>query len=93
MRHTGNVTQKEINFPSSHRLISTTTAKGIITYANDEFCSVAGYEIEELEGQAHNLIRHPDMPAAAFKDLWNKMQSHESWMGLVKNRTKNGDHY
>ena len=93
MRHTGNVTQKEINFPSKHRLISTTTAKGIITYANDEFCNVAGYKIDELEGQAHNLIRHPDMPEAAFKDLWDKIQSHQSWMGLVKNRTKNGDHY
>lgn len=93
MRHTGHVTQKEIEFPTAHRLISTTTPKGVITYANDEFCRIAGYEIDELEGQAHNLIRHPDMPAAAFKDLWDKMQSHQSWMGLVKNRTKNGDHY
>lgn len=93
MRHTGNVTQKEISFPSQHRLISTTNAKGVITYANDEFCNVAGYEIDELEGQAHNLIRHPDMPADAFKDLWDKVQSHQSWMGLVKNRSKNGDHY
>tara|TARA_R110001592_G_scaffold10098_1_gene52563 strand:+ start:3595 stop:5133 length:1539 start_codon:yes stop_codon:yes gene_type:complete len=93
MRHTGHVTQKEINFSANHRLISTTNAKGVITYANDEFCKVAGYELNELDGQAHNLIRHPDMPAAAFKDLWDKMQSHQSWMGLVKNRTKSGDHY
>tara|TARA_R110001592_G_scaffold238227_2_gene497758 strand:- start:51174 stop:52745 length:1572 start_codon:yes stop_codon:yes gene_type:complete len=93
MRHTGHVTQKEIDFPSSHRLISTTTAKGIITYANEEFCNTADYALNELEGQAHNMIRHPDMPAAAFKDLWDKIQSHQSWMGMVKNRSKNGDHY
>jgi methyl-accepting chemotaxis protein len=93
MRRTGPVTQKEVNFSSSQKLISTTTPKGVITYANSEFCNIAGYELNELKGQAHNLIRHPDMPAAAFKGLWDKMESHQSWMGMVKNRCKNGDHY
>lgn len=93
MRHTGHVTQKEVDFSESSRLISTTTPKGVITYANDDFCNIAGYELHELQGQAHNLVRHPDMPAAAFENLWNTIDDNQSWMGLVKNRCKNGDHY
>ncbi len=93
MRKTGPVTQTEINFSSSQRLISTTTAKGVITYANEEFCEVAGYNLDELKGQAHNIVRHPDMPPAAFKGLWEKVNQSKSWMGLVKNRTKTGDFY
>ena len=93
MRHTGHVTQNEVDFSVTRRLISTTTPKGVITYANDDFCNIAAYELDELEGQAHNLVRHPDMPAAAFKNLWDTVNQHQSWMGLVKNRCKNGDHY
>jgi aerotaxis receptor len=93
MRMNGPVTQKEIEFSKNDRLISTTTPKGIITYANDEFCQVAGYSLPELQGQAHNIVRHPDMPQVAFKDLWGKVQEQNSWMGLVKNRCANGDHY
>jgi aerotaxis receptor len=88
-----NVTGKERVYESGVRLISTTDTKGTITYANDEFCEVAGYTLEELVGQPHNLVRHPDMPSAAFADLWTHAKDSKPWMGMVKNRCKNGDHY
>lgn len=87
------VTQKQAPFPDSYILISSTTTNGKITYVNDEFCEVAGYSREELIGKPHNLIRHPDVPALAFADLWNNLKSGNSWLGIVKNRCKNGDHY
>lgn len=93
MRNNQPVTQKEHRYPAGVRLVSTTDLSGKITYANPDFCRVSGYDLEELVGQNHNMIRHPDMPAAAFKDLWETLQSGESWMGVVKNRCKNGDHY
>ncbi len=93
MRKNFPVTQRENNYPSSYRLISTTTPKGVITYANDQFCEVAGFSKEELRGQAHNLVRHPDMPPEAFADMWTTLQRNQSWMGIVKNRCANGDHY
>jgi len=93
MKKSGPVTQNEVSYASDARLISTTTPKGVMTYANDDFCRIAGYSLGELEGQAHNLVRHPDMPPAAFSNLWDKMETQDSWMGIVKNRAKNGDHY
>ncbi|PIE43283.1 MAG: hypothetical protein CSA50_06275 [Gammaproteobacteria bacterium] len=93
MRKNLPVTDHEVDYPSSYRLISTTTPKGVITYANSEFCKVAGYSLEELVGQPHNLIRHPDMPPLAFSNLWDAMKKQHSWMGLVKNRCSNGDCY
>ena len=93
MRHTGPVTQRERSFKESQQLISTTTEKGVITYANAAFCDIAGYSSDELVGQAHNVVRHPDMPAAAFEQLWSALKQGQSWMGVVKNRCKNGDHY
>jgi methyl-accepting chemotaxis protein len=93
MRNTGPVSANEVHYADDQRLISTTTPKGVITYANEAFCKVAGYQVHELEGQAHNLIRHPDMPPAAFKHLWDTMDKQQSWMGVVKNRTRNGDYY
>src|SRR5690606_37706385 len=74
-------------------LMSTTNLRGQIRYANEDFCKVSGYTSEELHGRPHNLIRHPDMPPAAFADLWKTIQGGQSWMGIVKNRCKNGDHY
>ena len=74
-------------------IISTTTLKGVITSVNDDFIRIAGFSEEELIGQAHNIVRHPDMPQLAFKDLWNVCDEHRPWMGLVKNRCANGDHY
>lgn len=74
-------------------LVSETDAKGNIIFANKEFCIIAEYEESELVGQPHNIIRHKDMPKAAFKDLWATVQSGEMWQGYVKNRTKTGGYY
>ena len=74
-------------------LVSETDAKGHIIFANEEFCSVAEYTQEELLGQAHNMVRHKDMPKAAFKDLWDTVKSDEVWQGFVKNKTKSGGYY
>jgi aerotaxis receptor len=74
-------------------LVSTTDLQGRILYCNPAFIDVSGYAREELLGQPHNLIRHPDMPAEAFRDLWATVQSGRPWSGVVKNRRKNGDHY
>ncbi|WP_375321071.1 methyl-accepting chemotaxis protein [Aliivibrio logei] len=87
------ITNTEIDFPPSEQLLSITDLQSIITYANDSFCKVAGYTLDELKGKPHNTVRHPDMPTVAFKDMWQKLQSGESWRGVVKNRCKNGDYY
>lgn len=87
------VTRREVTYSPQVQLISTTDVRGIITAVNDDFIAISGYSREELIGQNHNLIRHPDMPAGAFADLWTCIQSGQSWKGIVKNRCKNGDHY
>ena len=74
-------------------LVSATDLKSYITYCNPAFIEVSGYAREELVGQPHKLIRHPDMPAEAFRDMWATLRAGEPWTGLVKNRRKNGDHY
>ena len=84
---------KEQLFGESEILLSTTDVNSHIKYANESFCDIAGYTLEELKGKPHNMVRHPDMPKAAFKDLWSFIQSGKSWMGPVKNRCKNGDYY
>lgn len=84
---------KEQLFGESEILLSTTDVNSHIKYANEIFCDVAGYTLEELKDKPHNTVRHPDMPKAAFKDLWSFIQSGKSWMGPVKNRCKNGDYY
>jgi aerotaxis receptor len=86
-------TNNEQKYASDVRLISTTNLKGEITYANPEFCKIAGYSLDELIGQPHNIVRHPGMPSAAFNDLWSHASSNKPWVGLVKNRCKNGDYY
>jgi aerotaxis receptor len=68
-------------------------SKGIITFANDDFCKIAGYELTELIGQPHSIVRHPDMPKAAFKALWDTVQQGQVWTGFVKNATKDGGFY
>lgn len=85
--------QHEQLVPEGCRLISTTTLTGVITYANKNFCEIAGYSSEELIGQNHNIVRHSDMPAAAFADLWNSLKADIPWVGAVKNRCKNGNFY
>ena len=87
------VTQKNYDFPGDELLVSSTNTKGEITHCNPAFVRVSGYVYEELIGQPHNLIRHPDMPAAAFKDMWRTIAHGYPWTALVKNRRKNGDHY
>jgi len=74
-------------------LVSKTDPKGIITYANDMFCKISGYTKEELIGKPHNIIRHPDMEKAVFKDLWKTIKNGKIWHGIVKNLKKNGDYY
>jgi len=83
----------EVHFDQSEILLSTTELDSRIKYANPEFCNIAGYSLEELQGKTHNIVRHDDMPKAAFKDLWQYIQGGDSWMGPVKNRCKNGDYY
>jgi len=74
-------------------LVSETDAKGVITFANDIFCKIAEYELEELIGEPHNIVRHQDMPKVAFKGLWDTVQKGEIWTGYVKNKTKSGGYY
>ncbi len=87
------VTGHERTFDVSERIISTTNAKGILTSYNNTFFNISGFPVEELDGKNHNVVRHPDMPPAAFEDLWSTVKKNHSWMGIVKNRCKNGDHY
>lgn len=74
-------------------LMSTTDLQSYITHANDTFVQVSGFTLQELQGQPHNMVRHPDMPKAAFADMWFTLKKGEPWSGIVKNRRKNGDHY
>ena len=74
-------------------LVSETDAKGIITFANKQFCDVAEYSLDELMNQPHNMVRHSDMPKAAFEDLWKTVKSGQVWQGYVKNKTKSGGYY
>lgn len=87
------VTQREIPFPKGTYIVSKTDLKGVLTYANDTFISLSGFSREELIGQSHNMVRHPDMPPQAFANLWDTVKAGLPWRGLVKNRCKNGDHY
>ncbi|MFM2486131.1 methyl-accepting chemotaxis protein [Celerinatantimonas yamalensis] len=93
MRQNLPVTEHEVLFPQHYNLLSTTDLKGIITYASPDFCQVSGYTQAELVGQAHNIVRHPDMPELAFADLWQTIKAGRAWHGVVKNRCKNGDFY
>ncbi len=86
-------TPRERDFPADATLMSVTDAQGRITYANAAFIAVSGYARDELLGQPHRLVRHPDMPREAFADLWATLRAGLSWTALVKNRCKNGDHY
>lgn len=93
MRKTGPVTQVEVPLTDDDQLVSSTNPKGVISEANADFCRLAGFTQEELVGQAHNIVRHSDMPPAAFGLLWDTIQQGKPWRGIVKNRCKNGDHY
>ncbi|HEY4082525.1 MAG TPA: methyl-accepting chemotaxis protein [Burkholderiaceae bacterium] len=87
------VTQREYDFPADATLMSTTDTQSHIAYANAAFIAVSGFERDEVLGQPHNMVRHPDMPPQAFADMWATLKAGESWTALVKNRRKDGDHY
>jgi aerotaxis receptor len=87
------ISGRERSYSPDANILSTTDPKGIITYCNRDFIEISGFREEELLGKNHNVVRHPDMPPAAFAALWDTIRSGRSWMGLVKNRCKNGDHY
>lgn len=93
MRNNQPVTDREYKFPADQTLISVTDIKGHITYANANFIHTSGFRSEELLGQAHNMVRHPDMPSEAFRDMWETIRAGQLWSGMVKNRRKNGDYY
>ena len=80
-------------FPENSYILSETDSHGLIVYANELFCEMAGYKLEELVGEPHSIVRHPDMPRVAFKSLWNDIQQKGFWTGLVKNLRKDRSFY
>ena len=84
---------KEIVLDNSVFLVSETDEKGNIIFANEDFCRIAEYSVNELIGQPHSIVRHKDMPKAAFKDLWDTIKQGKVWTGYVKNQTKSGNYY
>lgn len=93
MRNNRHVTGREYPFPQGNTVISYTNLKGQITNANEIFFDLSGFTKEELIGKAHNVVRHPDMPSEAYRDMWETLKNGRPWTGVVKNRRKNGDHY
>jgi aerotaxis receptor len=87
------VTGIEYLLKDGQSIVSKTDTKGRITYVNPSFIEVSGFTEEELIGKAHNIVRHPDMPPAAFADLWATLKAGQPWTGMVKNRRKDGDYY
>lgn len=87
------VIDEEYPFPSGESLVSTTNLKGHILYCNPAFIRVSGFSREQILGQPHNLIRHPDMPSEAFRDMWSTIKSGQPWLALVKNRRADGRYY
>ena len=84
---------KELILEDNAFLVSETDEQSIIIFANDDFCEFAEYSVDELIGKPHNVVRHPDMPKAAFKDLWATIKRGDIWTGFVKNTTRNGNFY
>ena len=84
---------KEVKLSSDDMIVSETDVKGNIVFANEDFCKIAGYTLAELVGKPHSMVRHNDMPKAAFEDLWSTVKKGEVWNGIVKNKTKSGDYY
>jgi PAS domain S-box-containing protein len=86
-------TGKQIELNPKKYIVSKTDAKGVIEYGNDYFVEISGYSENELIGQPHSIIRHPDMPKIAFKLMWDRIKEGKNFMAIVKNLAKNGDHY
>jgi methyl-accepting chemotaxis protein len=87
------ITNREVELEEGRPIVSKTDLKGVITYVNSNFVKISGFSEQELLGKSHNLVRHPDMPSAAFEDLWDTVRAGHPWSGVVKNRCKNGDYY
>jgi methyl-accepting chemotaxis protein len=93
MRSNLPVTQNEVKLTDATLIVSKTDLQGRITYINKDFLDISGFTETELIGEPHNIVRHPDMPAEAFADLWETLKAGRPWTGYVKNRCKNGDFY
>src|SRR5690606_22326387 len=87
------VTSVETPYPDGALIVSRTDVDGIITHANASFIEMSGYTREELIGQTHHILRHPEMPAPAFKDLWDTVGEGRRWHGYVKSLRKDGGFY
>jgi aerotaxis receptor len=87
------VVDEEVPFPDGRLIVSRTDLAGVITHCNQSFVDMSGYGEAEIVGQPHHLLRHPDMPKAAFEDLWSTVQRGEKWSGYVKNLRKDGRFY
>lgn len=79
--------------PNDEQIISRTDLNGMITYANEAFCEISGYTLDELIGKPHSIVRHPDMPSSVFKDLWDTIQNKKQWSGIIKNLRKDSGYY
>ncbi|EMJ96253.1 PAS domain S-box protein [Leptospira kirschneri str. JB] len=93
MRKNLPITNQEIKVPINSVLISRTDMKGRISYVSQDFANISGFSEEEMLGEPHNLIRHPDVPPEIFREMWETIKNGNPWSGIVKNRTKSGDHY
>ncbi|GAB6041155.1 PAS domain-containing protein [Endothiovibrio diazotrophicus] len=87
------VVDEELPFPEGYLIVSRTDTRGIITHANKSFVAMSGYTMEELIGEPHHILRHPDMPKAGFQSLWETIESGKKWHGYVKNLRKDGRFY
>jgi aerotaxis receptor len=87
------VTDEEVPYPDGKLIVSRTDTRGVITHANQAFVEMSGYSEAELIGAPHHILRHPDMPPAAFKDLWDTIESGRKWHGYVKNLRRDGAYY
>ncbi len=83
----------ETQVPEHELIISRTDLSGMVTYANETFAKISGYEVNELIGKPHNIVRHPDMPKSVFSDIWETLGRGESWQGYVKNKRKDNGYY
>lgn len=83
----------ETGVPEDELIISRTDLKGVITYVNETFAKISGYETDELIGKPHNIVRHPDMPSSVFEDLWKTIQARKQWTGIIKNLRKDKGFY
>ncbi|QOI40888.1 PAS domain-containing protein [Leptospira interrogans serovar Canicola] len=93
MRKNLPITSQEITIPINSVLISRTDMKGRISYVSQDFANISGFSEEEMLGEPHNLIRHPDVPSEIFREMWETIQDGNPWSGIIKNRAKSGDYY